>query len=277
MYRADSEIDFSETVLGKAVREFARTSRLRHIELHCGWLHALLGASGSPEMVVAGFRFPLNSAAASAVARDKIVSSMLLCALDITSVAHASLQDAEFIGPVVTKPRNGTGGRGVTSWVSVDEARVAYLASTSELSEIACSPLLKFNSERRLVVLDDTIVLAYDKMPVEGPNNLSMHNLSLGASVVDLDTANLGQSEASLAIAGARGLGLRVASIDMIYDEQDQCWSILEVNDGIMLEWYARHSSTTYDNALRVYTGILHLALAAAIPVCHPRLPPFPT
>lgn len=219
---------------------------------------------------VCGYKFDINSSAAAMIAQDKVAT---YCALQYTGIKavphvlartygtpllppHVLTEQLSTSGPVVIKPLSGTGARGVELCDSVEEA-VEKIEANPELPW-TISPYLELVSETRLIVLDDRVLLAYEKHnPVE-QNGLKLFNLGRGATAV---TVPAREPLAALARTARAALSLRVAAVDIVTtaDGQDL---VLEINDGMMMENYTRQSPDNARRAETVYDAVITAMMA---------------
>lgn len=206
---------------------------------------------------IVGYRFGLNDAAAAALAQDKVATSLLLQDAHIPTVPHwlfrSDSPDPQSLtsGPIVLKPLSGTGGHGVQRCETIEHAR--RIIESSGCDDWAVSPYISIDREIRVVVLDDTVLLCYEKLPASR-SELTMFNLGLGATPRDITPP---ASLVELAHQAQHTLGLRLAAIDICIDSKGTV-QVLEVNDAIMTEHYARHSPDYEQHALAVYRAIVH-------------------
>jgi len=150
----------------------------------------------------------------------------------------------------VIKPLTGTSGNGVQRFDSSDNA-LAYIERDVH-DGWAISPFVSIKKEIRLIVLDQTILLSYEKRPVM-INGLNMFNLGLGATPKKIEVSS---TVRDLALRAAQSLRLRLAAVDVIETETGE-YLILETNDGIMMEHYARASAEYEQDVTQVYTAIV--------------------
>ncbi|MFZ2126148.1 MAG: ATP-grasp domain-containing protein [Candidatus Microsaccharimonas sp.] len=208
---------------------------------------------------IIGYKFPLNHSVAGLSAEDKVSSHLILDAHHIPSVPHVLVrtksihydthQAAEW-KQVVIKPLIGTSGHGVQKFNSTKEA-IAWI-DTEPNDAWAISPFIPIKREIRLIVLDQAVLLAYEKRPVT-IDGLAMFNLGLGAVPLKINAPNEIQA---LAINACKALQLRLAAVDII-ERRDGSFMILEINDGIMMEHFSRASNEYRQDAQRVYESIV--------------------
>jgi ribosomal protein S6--L-glutamate ligase len=252
-----------DRLLPEFVQAAAERQGLSYSSMSDGWV---LRLEHEPKLRwVLGYQFDINTAAASGIAQDKVATHIALQRAGVPSVEHIlvrSLLDEPidtrklseiFSGPFVIKPLDGTGGRDV---VRVKEATAAgKLIDESHELTWAASPLYDISAEYRVIMLDGTPLVMYEKtQPVE-ENGLKYFNLGKGAKPVDIVTEDTKSALEELARQTCSALTLRLASVDIV--RIDGNLRILEVNDGIMMEYYARHSEQYKKNAALTYDAIV--------------------
>lgn len=212
-----------------------------------------------------GYKFDINASAAASLAQDKVATHLALEAAGIPSVPHllartygmqmAPLADVlDFLqggDAVVIKPLNGTGGRGVQCYEDAGQA----LAAIREDPEPAwtISPYLDLVKETRLVMLDGEVLLSYEKHNPVVHNGVKFFNLCQGAKAVDIEPST---ALCRLAVQTCTALSLRIAAVDIVRTTSGEDL-VLEVNDGIMTENYARQSPANAQRAQIVYEAII--------------------
>ncbi|WP_018683971.1 ATP-grasp domain-containing protein [Actinokineospora enzanensis] len=235
------------------------------ITWHCDhWVGEM--SRGDTRKFVIGYSFPLNAVSSARVADDKVATTTILRENKVPCVEHRLVRPAwsgtEQIGwqaelPVVVKPNVESGGRDVHLVHTLDELD----RTISELAErhraLAWSPFLEIGDEYRTVFLDDELLLAFRK--VRADNGEWRHNLHFGAtpevcadpSTVDLLT-DLGRDTMA-------ALTLRFATVDIVTTPNGPL--VLEVNSGVSLERFSRHSPEYTDLAGQVYARAVAAAL----------------
>ncbi|MBI3889378.1 ATP-grasp domain-containing protein [Candidatus Saccharibacteria bacterium] len=198
-----------------------------------------------------GYKFSLNNSASANLAQDKVGAYEVLEAAHIPAVPHrllrtkvAELTIPEAWNEVVLKPLVGTSGHLVQAFASKSDVYAAIQQSSVEAWAI--SPRLDIVREARLIVLDGHVLLSYDKRPAQS-TELKMFNLGMGATPKDITPT---KTMVELAVVGQAALGLRICAVDIVETASGE-QMILEVNDGIMMEYYSRFSK---ENDLRSYT-----------------------
>ena len=248
----------------------AATSRSIDVEVMSdGWVIRL--ERNEARRWVVGYQFDLNTTAASAVAQDKVATYLALTRAGIAAVPHVLVRSTPhekdlanhirgvFEGPLVIKPLDGTGGRGVQKVADVDAA-VAVIRDSEEVAW-AAAPWYDIAAEYRAVVLDGQLLLAYEKtQPVE-LHGLRFYNLGLGAVAQDVMDERQLAAVTTIAQSTCAQLGVRLAAVDIVRVASGELL-VLEVNDGIMMENYARQSAIYKRRAAKVYDAVMSAMFA---------------
>jgi glutathione synthase/RimK-type ligase-like ATP-grasp enzyme len=218
---------------------------------------------------ILGYKFDLNTAAASGVAQDKVATYEALTAAQIQavphillrSVPHESIAVANVLaqlpdGAVVAKPLDGTGGRDVIKFEGAKQA-IEFVREQTEPAW-ALSPYIALQQEFRIIMLDGEVLLAYEKtQPTIHHNELKFFNLGMGAIAVNISDNTLKVELTIIAQSVMKYLSLRLAAVDIVQTEQGKL-VVLEVNDGIMMENYARQSAEYTKSAVATYDAIIN-------------------
>ena len=214
---------------------------------------------------VFGYKFDVNGSAAASVAQDKVATYLVLREAGLACVPHIlartglldmiTPQDAGAAlandRPVVIKPLTGTGGRGAERCDDIQTA-LAKIAANTEPAW-ALSPYLDLTSERRVIVLDGQVLLAYEKRNPIIQNGLKLYNLGKGAVADDIE---LDDATRAMALAACKALGLRLGAVDIVTTSGGE-QLVIEVNDGMMMESYARQSPQNARKAESIYEAII--------------------
>lgn len=231
------------------VRKAASNQGIDIVSYSDDWVHVL--QHGGKTRYVNGYRFDLNASAAAQNANDKAAASSLLAAADIAAMPHTLLIDDPTDFPLVMKPLHGTGGRGISLIRTIDEYQ-EWKEKNEGAARWVFSPLESIKREIRVIMLDERPLVAYEKMnPRQIPGGILVHNLGQGAAPQMVND----KAAVQIATQAMSCLGLRVASVDVIVTARG--YAILEVNDGIMMEYFARHSDAYRQVAQEVYTQIV--------------------
>jgi hypothetical protein len=216
---------------------------------------------------IVGTKFDLNGSAVGELAQDKVATYTVLSAAGIKAVPHYLVRSLphelihidelyDELGEVlvVAKPLEGTGGRDVMLMDSTDKALTMIRASGEPAW--ALSPHLDLQTEYRLIMLDDKSLLAFEKTKPTYRDNLKLFNLGFGAVAADIDEDVLNQL-LPIARNAMQTTALRLASVDIVRTASNELL-VLEINDGITMEHYARQSNEYKDRTIRVYETIVN-------------------
>lgn len=212
---------------------------------------------------ITGYTFDINSAAATAIANDKVAAYQLMAAHGVAALEHLLYRPENNVSfqvpawrPLVVKPLTGTGGNDVRMLADWREAE-AHMAS-SKNGGWAISPYVKIEREVRSIILDGETLLSYEKVTPNTDESFTLFNLSMGASPRPYE---LPDETRALVQKAQAALGLRLAAVDCI-ELSTGGWRVLEVNAGIMMEYYARVSSEFFQQATGVYRRIIDTMMA---------------
>jgi len=255
----------AERLMPKIIAAYCERAGLSFRAFSDEWVLRL--AHGDVTRWVVGYKFDLNGSAASEVAQDKVATYAALDAASLAAIPHYLVRSLphelihvrelhlELDGvPVIAKPLQGTAGRDVSLFHTVSEA-LAMIRASGEPAW-ALSPHYDLQTEYRLIVLDDEVLLAYEKTEATERDGLKLFNLSLGAVPVDIENDGLLAQLTDIARQVMRTLALRLAAVDIVR-LSDGALKILEVNDGISMEHYARHSTVNKQRTVEVYEAIV--------------------
>lgn len=222
------------------------------------WAHQL--ELGDVRAEIFGYKFGINGAAAAAIAGDKVATSDILNHMGIPAIEHVLLHNyqgqikryGKVAGAVVAKPLSGSGGWGVQKFTNQAEAE--QMITESGRFAWAISPYREIAREIRVIMLDGEVLLAYEKTKPILRDGLRMFNLGAGASPLDIEPH---EQLSDMVRDAMRALNLRLASVDVV-ELQDGEYSIMEINDGIMMEHYMRQSDDHRARGKAVYTKIIN-------------------
>ncbi|MEM6784458.1 MAG: RimK-like protein [Bacteroidota bacterium] len=260
----------AERFLVTALREEAARRGIACTTYSANWIVRL--SRGDQRATVMGYHFPLNSAPATMLAGDKAAASEAMAEASVPCVEHRLFLRpalAGYVGSVgnwaamlayaqehgehlVVKPNEGTGGQQVLRTGSVLELETAVHELFAHHRALALSPFHAIDREVRLVMLDGTCWLAYEKVRTAIDTEWR-HNLGLGATPQVLDPPP--DALVEHACAAMQALGLRFASVDLV--EVSGTWRVLEVNAGVMMEAFARQSKANAARASAIYGAAL--------------------
>jgi len=252
-----------DRLLPEFVRAAAERQGISCEILSDGWVLRL--DKGLKLRWVLGYQFDLNAAAASGIAQDKVATYLALKRAGVPSVEHVLLRSLlgepfpakelskTFPDQFIIKPLDGTGGRDVLLVQNAAEAE-KIIRSSQELTW-AASPFLDISAEYRVILLDGSPLIMYEKTEPVAENGLRYYNLGKGARPSEVLTQDTKGILEDLARQTCAALGLRLASVDIV--RVGQRLMVLEVNDGIMMENYARSSEQYKKNAALAYDAII--------------------
>jgi len=254
----------AERLMPKIVADYAHRSGIDFRAFSDEWVLRL--TRGKTIKWIVGYKFDINGSAAGELAQDKVATYSAMHAAGIDAVEHylvrslpqelihvAELHQLLNGMPVVAKPLDGTGGREVALFRSMDEA-LDMIRSSGEPAW-ALSPHYDVQAEYRLIMLNGELLLAYEKTQPTDRGELKLFNLGYGAVAVDV-TDETKQHLLLIAERVMYATALHLAAVDIVR-LADGSLKVLEVNDGISMEHYARQSIEDNARAIRVYESIV--------------------
>jgi hypothetical protein len=255
----------TERLLPKIIEQYCVEHDISFQSFSGEWVLRL--QTGADTRWIVGYKFDVNRSASAELAQDKVATYHALAAANVPAIPHYLVRSLphEFVHEetlheklanqaVVIKPLEGTGGRQVEHFPSSETALAAIRASDEPAW--AVSPYYDLKAEYRLITLDSAVLLAYEKTNPYYRGSLPLFNLGYGAKAVNLQPSELLQQLTDMAVQSMQLLSLRVASVD-IARLQDGSLAVMEVNDGIMMEHYARQSTEYKKRAEDVYGAIV--------------------
>ena len=189
-----------------------------------------LGALAAREVRV------LNDRAALLSAHDKLLTARLLrryaIAHPVTSHVRAGRVPPLFTGPVVVKPRFGSGGSGVCLCDDADSladamawaAEQGWYRRHGALVQELVPPQ---GYDLRVLVAAGRVVGAVHRIAAQGEWRT---NVALGA--VRRPVTDVPRDAAALAISAARAIGASLVGVDLL-PIQDGGWTVLELNGAV--------------------------------------------
>lgn len=212
---------------------------------------------------VYGYRFDLNNTAAGFISQDKVATYQILTDSGVPAVPHTLVsshqryydeiwtKDAHTWQHFLLKPTNGAGGRNIFLFDNIDTTNNFIHKHKHEVW--AVSPFLSIIKETRVVLLDDEVLLAFEKTSPVTVHGVPMFNLRLGAKAVNIDPS---EEYIKLARQARRAVGLRFAAIDIVELASGELL-VLETNDGFSLEHYCLQEPGNIDKARDVYSAAI--------------------
>lgn len=238
----------------KMIRQICEENQIKFQTFSQDWILEL--TKGGNRARIFGYKFSLNDSVAASIAQDKVAAYQLLAKAGVNAVEHVLVRTkaTPAVWPsftdAVIKPLSGTSGHAVHRVSNSQEAE--QIMNATGIEAWALSPYQEIIRETRAIVLYGEILLSYDKKPIE-ENGLRFFNLGKGALAID---RGLDENEERLVKTAVAALGLQLAAVDIIELATGEK-KILEVNDGIMMENYARQSEINKQNAKMVYEQII--------------------
>jgi glutathione synthase/RimK-type ligase-like ATP-grasp enzyme len=247
------------------------------------YIAAIRGAYGTT--LIVGYHFPLNSAAASAMANDKVATAEILACSEVPHIRHTLIRFKStrrlarevqrvtdlFPFPVVVKPHRGNGGRDVIRADSEDALVAALIDLRARHQALAVSPWLDIQHEYRVIALDNHVQLIFEKVkatPEDIERRISCsktewrHNLKHGSVPVIQTARDVCNPLSTLALRAIDTLGLRFASIDIAATGDN--FAVLEINSGVCLERFGSFSAEHFNHAGLIYSRALGACIVRA-------------
>lgn len=257
----------TKRLLPQLVTEVSEPLGVDVVALSDNWILRL--QKGHARRWLMGYTFDINSSAASALARDKMATShaLMLDGVPVvmhylarsratTSVLVSNFNTLHNETPVVIKPLQGTSGHGVYKFMTVDAA-VAFMADQTH-PDWALSCWHDIVAERRFIMLDGDILCSYEKTQPVMIDDLLFYNLGMGAVAL---VSHPPDDEINLAWRAFAATGLRLAAIDIVTLRSGEKM-VLEINEGIMMDNFARQSDEYYQIAQGIYRTIIQRMFA---------------
>lgn len=213
--------------------------------------------------------FDTNSHASARIANDKVATYLLLADDNIAAIPHFLLstvvepqvtlkqltQLLRQYGSLVIKPTEGSRGELVAHFDTV-EAIESYTSTHAHIASWAASPFVDIQREVRLIVYNQHVQLAYEKVAPMTRNNLKLFNLNLGAKAKPLAVELLGKELANAAVQAMEAIGLQLGAVDIVYNSLGQAF-VLEINSGFSLEHFAQLSSRNRQAVIDLYLLVI--------------------
>ena len=191
----------------------------------------------------------------------------------------------------VVKQNDGTGGHNVFFADNHDDLEAAVSIIFAESGNVALSQFLPIKREVRFIVHDGDVLLCYEyvrpnvlgdgsssvreliikdkryvdlniDLPIDLATvldngvifNLGWKHKMVGASIQTIDLNEVPEAR-SIALDAFKSLGLRFASVDVVFSHRR--WEVLEVHSGVMLERECRTGSIPKDHIFSIYSAAL--------------------
>lgn len=255
----------SERILPRIVEAYCSRAGIEFRSFSDDWVLRL--TKGATTRWVVGYTFDLNGTAAGELAKDKVATYAALTAADVPVIPHYLVRSLphELIHvrdlhevlnghAVVAKPLEGMGGRSVLRFDALEQA--LDMVRGSGEPAWAVSPHYDLQAEYRLIMFDDAVQLAYEKTNPSYRGKLKLFNLNYGAVAADIADGALLERLSAIARRAMQVTTLRFAAVDIVR-MPDGSLCVLEVNDSISMEHYARQSAEYKKRAATVYDTIV--------------------
>ena len=232
---------------------------------------------GEIQRYLIGWQFSLNSTRSAKIAVDKSATCKILDISDLPHVEHLlfmSPANKEYIaengnwqtmidafehyknnGGIVVKDNTGMCGDLVYHVKSRSDLEKAVFEIFSKVSTLALSPFEHIVSEYRVIMLDGESRLTFEKVR-NTESGEWRHNLGKGAkAVIESDAEKINQLS-DLAKRAMKVLGLRFASVDIIFNVQGEM-KIIEINSSVTLNQFANQGEMEYTIAKNIYGDVI--------------------
>ncbi|MCR5716405.1 MAG: ATP-grasp domain-containing protein [Lachnospiraceae bacterium] len=271
----------STTNFVKIIKEIAQEEGIRLTSYSYDWIFRL--EKDQKSRYIIGYQFGLNAGSVQSLCSDKSAASDVMTSLGIPNVPHfyfMAPEEQHYIGErgnwsellsllskyedLVVKPNEGTGGDDVYRVRTPFELERAVSEIFRHSTDLAVSPYQPIAHEYRVIVLDGQIRLIFHKERAKDPQTGEYltwkHNLGLGASAVIEEDPALKERLSSIVQMVYEKMDLRFASVDIV--EVDGTYRVLEINSGVMMEFFSRQSAETYAMAKEIYRDAIRKMFA---------------
>lgn len=255
----------------EAVNKAAKEQGIKAAWMSGDWICRL--QKGDKHHFIYGYNFPLNSATAWEVARDKVGASILLASANIPCVIHELFMAPnlstyiskegnwnriieltnEWKFPLVCKDNRGTGGNSVYKVDTQQDLEIALEEVWKVARGAALSPFYEIENEYRFFVLDGVVELAYKK--IVSPDGWKF-NLSQGGTVEMINIDDF-PHVIEIVMKAVKELKLKICSVDIIKLKNSDEYLVLEVNTGISTEHFSKDSEDAKILAESLYSKII--------------------
>ncbi len=234
---------------------------------------AMLEKNGE-KRYVAGYKFGLDSHAVGEILDDKFSLYEVLREHGLPVIPHRLLYAEncrekfaaekksrayimEFIQeyslPIVIKPNDGTGGKGVYRIEQIAELDAALEKVFERSFSASMCPFCQLRTEYRVVWLKGEPRLVYSKHPQPSADGKNWKfNLKQGARAEKVPEGALKERLARLARRAAATVDLQFGSIDIAELETGEL-VIMELNSGVMIKRYLKQHPEDYDLVKGIY------------------------
>lgn len=248
----------TDRLLPGIIDEICQKKDIKLVRLSGDWVLRL--EKGAKLGHIIGYKFSLNGSAEAEIAQDKVATYQILSTGGVNAVEHRLVRTkVSYVGgwesmledgPAVIKPLKGTSGHGVKVCHTAEAVRACI--ADSGIEAWAISPLLEIEKEIRVILLEGEplICLKKNHVLIDG---LKVFNLSKGATA---ERVLIDKSIVDLAKSAATRMNLRLAAVDIVVLDSGET-AVLEINDGFMMENYARMSRENLKEVKQVYNRVV--------------------
>ncbi len=226
---------------------------------------------------IVGYQFPLNTAPSKELCQDKALTSEVLSDFSIANIPHEIIFAGDVKNPerkeklrvhvlewiskygaVVLKDNYGTGGTKVFRIENADEFFEMAEKLLAGSHAVSLSPFVVINEEYRVSVLDgepkqlirkERAFLVTDQGEKVYLN--WRHNLGQGATGILVADEDLKKKLYGMAEQVVKALNITFASVDIV--DVDGNFFVLEVNGGVMMEYFSGQDENCYAHAKAIY------------------------
>lgn len=255
--------------LKNLVIEICNEKNIKYTFLSKDWI-IKLERDGKSAYIV-GIRFSINSVTASSIAADKYATFEVLKEANLPIIEHKMIFNKKYrVGyesdlkskreisiyinaqenkKVVVKANEGSCGNNVYLCKSVLEVNKCLKKIFKHKETASICPFYDIDTEYRVICLDYEPKLIYGKKPTDG---MWKHNLSQGASVINVEDDELKKKLTDIAIKATKAIGIRFASVDIIRLKTGELL-IIEVNSGVTINKYIDFVKNGKEEAKAIY------------------------
>lgn len=220
---------------------------------------------------IVGTRFSINSITSSSIAADKYATYEVLRNANLPIIEHKMIfnpkyredchsdlnskdEIEEYINcqknkMVVVKANEGSCGNDVYLCKSYSEFLNNLNIIFEHKETASVCPFYEIDTEYRVICLDGECKLIYGK---KASSDNWKHNLSQGASVIEINDEELKNSLREIAIKATNEMGIRFASVDIIKLVTGELL-IIEVNSGVTINKYTEFVENGREIAKAIY------------------------
>lgn len=250
-------------ILTKILKDLSTELDYTYTSISYGWINII--TKDNIEKYIIGYEFGLNSTTTKLLMDDKSGLDLILSSKNISNVNHILALDPkrnmikgyegkylsakEIINqlkyPVVCKPNSGVSGKlifKVNNDIELDEALSKIWQR--ERGAAICK-YYNIKKEYRVIVLDDEVILIYEKIPENNTEvKLVSHKLSKGA-YPDLEVnEDVKEKISKLALTSTKAINSILCSVDII--NTDLGYMVLEINNNMSFENFGIVSDDHY-------------------------------